>query len=169
VTSQCSAERPEEQPSDTLDPAICKRPGCGNPLPVSTRGRGRSRQFCSNECARRYHNDARIPRPRTTEPPDSRDPLTALDALIRQAAVFLRAAREQAASMEAAQVRAHLAESEAARLRAEASAAAAATRAAKAQDQVQALTEALAAARAEVRAVNAELVKCRGEPDTPTS
>ena len=40
----------------------CKRPGCGNPLPADG-GRGRHRVFCSDECARRYHNDARLPVP----------------------------------------------------------------------------------------------------------
>jgi hypothetical protein len=40
----------------------CKRPGCPNPLPPDG-GRGRQRVFCSDDCARRYHNDARIPVP----------------------------------------------------------------------------------------------------------
>ena len=39
-------------------PGVCKRPGCGSALPA--RDRGRARQFCSTECARRYHNDARV-------------------------------------------------------------------------------------------------------------
>jgi hypothetical protein len=92
MTSQNSAEGTEERPPNTRS-AICKRPGCGNPLPVSSRTRGRTRQFCSNDCARRYHNDARIPAPRSA--PAADDPLAALDTLIRQVAVLIRAAREQ--------------------------------------------------------------------------
>src|SRR5215469_1848138 len=95
----------------------CKRPGCGNAVPPGT-GRGRHRVFCSDDCARRYHNDARLPAPgsTTTEP----DPLAALDPLIRQAAVLIRAARDQAAALDPASVRAQLADAEAARRRAEA-------------------------------------------------
>lgn len=93
MTSQNPAEDPEERPPDTR-PASCKRPGCGNPLPVSGRARGRTRQFCSSECARRYHNDARIQAPRSASA-ESDDPLAALDALIRQVAVLIRAARKQ--------------------------------------------------------------------------
>ena len=35
----------------------CKRPGCGNLVPVS--GRGRARMFCGDACSRRFHNAAR--------------------------------------------------------------------------------------------------------------
>jgi len=35
----------------------CKRPGCGNLVPVS--GRGRARVFCGDACSRRFHNAAR--------------------------------------------------------------------------------------------------------------
>jgi hypothetical protein len=170
VTSQFSAETPEERPPGLASPpgspgsaGICKRPGCGNPLPTTNRGRGRARQFCSNECARRYHNDARIPAPRGNTQ-DSADPLAALETLIRQLAVLVRAAREQAASADAAQVRARVAEAEAARLRAEAarlraeaSAAAAARNMAAATNQIEALNQALADAHAEIRAARAEL------------
>jgi hypothetical protein len=40
------------QPAGSADdPAtICKRPGCGSPLPAQDRGR--NRQFCSTDCAR---------------------------------------------------------------------------------------------------------------------
>jgi hypothetical protein len=99
MTSQSSAPDPEEKPANT-HPAICKRPGCGNPLPVTGRTRGRARQFCSNECARRYHNDARIPAPRSATA-ETDDPLAALDALIRHVAVLVRAARDQVASQAA--------------------------------------------------------------------
>ena len=33
---------------------VCKRPGCGNPVPWS--GRGRIRLFCGDACSRRFHN-----------------------------------------------------------------------------------------------------------------
>ena len=48
---------PETQPAAGL----CKRPGCGSPLP--DQDRGRTRQFCSHDCATRYHNGLRIPAP----------------------------------------------------------------------------------------------------------
>lgn len=95
MTSQNSAGAADERPPNTR-PAVCKRPGCGNPLPVGGRTRGRARQFCSSECARRYHNDARIPAPRSA-PANVDDPIAALDVLIREVAVLIRAAREQAA------------------------------------------------------------------------
>ena len=52
---------PDGQVPGASAAGVCKRPGCGNTLPVQDRGR--TRQFCSTECARRYHNDARIPAP----------------------------------------------------------------------------------------------------------
>src|ERR1035441_4597748 len=124
--------------------AICRRPGCGSPLPAP--GRGRTRQFCSDDCARRYHNDARIPAPAAVPIGDT-DPVAALDTLIRQAAVLVRAAREQAASLDPAAVRAQIAEAEAARRRAEAAAITAAAQAAEARQETDALAEALTAAR----------------------
>jgi len=104
------------QPAAVSEPAhaICRRPGCGSPLPAP--GRGRTRHFCSDDCARRYHNDARIPAPAAV-PAGDPDPVAALDTLIRQAAVLVRAAREQAASLDPAAVRAQIAEAEAARRR----------------------------------------------------
>src|SRR6266567_2674424 len=93
--------------------AVCKRPGCGNPLPA--RDRGRARQFCGAECARRYHNDARISAPAATAADTPADPLAALEGVIRQAAVLIRAARQQAAGLDPARVRAQVAEAEAAR------------------------------------------------------
>ena len=68
-------------------PGLCKRPGCGNPMPV--RDRGRTPVFCSDDCARRYHNDARPP---AAAADSGADPLAALDAVTRQAAVLTRAA-----------------------------------------------------------------------------
>src|SRR5262245_36878409 len=98
---------PAGQAPGTPAPAACKRPGCGNPLPAQDRGR--SRQFRSPNSARRYHNDARIPAPAATADGPA-DPLAALDAVIRQAAVLARAAREQAAGLDPARVRAQVAE-----------------------------------------------------------
>jgi hypothetical protein len=57
---------PDGQVPGASAPAVCKRPGCGNPLPAQDRGR--TRQFCSTDCARRYHNDARIPAPAAVPP-----------------------------------------------------------------------------------------------------
>ncbi|MGH3245934.1 MAG: hypothetical protein ACRDOI_06945 [Trebonia sp.] len=121
-----------------------------------SKGRGRTRQFCTNECARRYHNAARVPSERAT-PPDIDNSLEALDSLLRHATVLARTALDQAAKVDPAHVRAQLAEAEAARLRAEAQASAATVRVAEAQRQVEALTEALAAAREEARAAREEL------------
>jgi len=90
-----------QPPADQAAAVICRRPGCGQPLPAP--GRGRTRQFCSDDCARRYHNDARIPAPAAVPVGDT-DPVAALDTLIRQAAVLVRAAREQAASLDPAAV-----------------------------------------------------------------
>jgi hypothetical protein len=137
-------------------PRACRRPGCGQPLPPHDRGR--TRQFCSDECARSYHNQARIPPPRgstTAGWPGSEDPLAALDTLLRQAAVLLRTAREQAASLDPAAVRAQIAETEAARRRAEAAAVTAAARQAEAEEETQALAAALAAARDDTAAAQA--------------
>ena len=94
----------------------CKRPGCPNALPPDG-GRGRHRVFCSDECARRYHNDARIPVPAAPGGQDA-DPLAALEQALRQAAVLARTARDQAAALDPARVRADIADAEAARRRA---------------------------------------------------
>jgi hypothetical protein len=161
VTSDFSTEDAYDQRLNRSGHGICKRPGCGKPLPAN-KGRGRTRQFCSDDCARRYHNAARMPSPRTS-PPVAGNPLVALDSLVRQAAVLVRAALDQAAIVDPAHVLAQLAEAEAARLRAEALAAAATASAAEAQRQVEALTEALAAARAEAVAARAEAVAARAE------
>ena len=152
MTSNPLAGRPDSQVPGASAPAVCKRPGCGNILPGQDRGR--ARQFCSTDCARRYHNDARIPAA-APAPADSSDPLAALDAVIRQAAVLTRTAREMAASLDPARVRAQVAEAEAAQRRAEAAAVTAAARAAEAQAETQALAEALDAARQDTSAAQA--------------
>src|SRR6266568_3499986 len=92
--------RPAGSDDDARGPAICKRPGCGRPLPAQ--GRGRNRVFCGGDCAQRFHNDARIPAPAAGAVTGDQDPLTALDALTRQAAVLVRAARHQADAARAA-------------------------------------------------------------------
>jgi hypothetical protein len=146
MTSQPEKARPDQP--DAVAPA-CKLPGCGNPLPPP--GRGRARQFCGDECARRYHNDARIPSPAspvTAGGAGDPDPLATLEALSRQAAMLIRAARAQAADLDPAHVRAAIADSAAARHRAEAAAVTAQARAAEAAADADALTEALTAARA---------------------
>jgi hypothetical protein len=152
---------PDGQVPGASAPAVCKRPGCGNPLPAQDRGR--TRQFCSTDCARRYHNDARIPAPAAVPPSaDSpADPLAVLEGVTRQAAVLARAAREQAASLDPARVRAQVAEAEAARRRAEAAAVTAQARAAEAAAETQALAEALEAAREDVRAAQAATAAAR--------
>jgi len=116
----------------------CKRPGCGNAVPPGA-GRGRHRVFCSDECARRYHNDARIPVPAAAGGGDA-GPLAALEQALRQAAVLARTARDHAAALDPARVRADIADAEAAAVTAQA-------RQAEAEAEAQALAEALAAAR----------------------
>jgi len=134
----------EANGAGTVTAVLCKRPGCGNPLPPGT-GRGRHRVFCGDDCARRYHNDARLPAASGTDGGD--DPLTELETLLRQAAVLARTARDQAAGLDPARVRADIADAEAARRRAEAAAVTAAARQAEAESEAQALAEALSAAR----------------------
>jgi hypothetical protein len=135
--------------------AVCKRPGCGNIMPAQDRGR--ARVFCSDECTRRFHNDARVLAATAPLPADpAADPLAALDAVIRQAVVLARAARDQAAGLDPARVRAQIADAEAARRRAEAAAVTAEARAGEAAAETQALAEALGTARADVRDAQAE-------------
>ena len=45
----------------------CKRTGCGKPLPPG--GRGRSREFCSDECRIRHYNAIRGQAAVATPPP----------------------------------------------------------------------------------------------------
>jgi chemotaxis protein histidine kinase CheA len=143
VPGQPAASGTGDDPAPgALPPPACKRPGCGSTLPPP--GRGRARQFCSDECARAYHNHARLPAP---SPGSGTDPLAALDALARQAAVLIRAARDQAAYLDPAHVRVLIAEADAGRRRAEAAAVTAQARAAEADAETRALAEALAAAR----------------------
>src|SRR5260370_121638 len=96
--------------------AECKRPGCGSAVPPGA-GRGRHRVFCSDECARRYHNDARIPVPAASGGSGDGDPLAALEQALRQAAVLARAARDPAAALDPARVARTTADTETARAR----------------------------------------------------
>lgn len=141
---------------------VCKRPGCGNPLPPS--GRGRARQFCSPGCARRYHNAARVPA-HVAMPVDGGDPVAALEALVRHATVLVRTVREQTTSLDPARVRAEVAEAQAARARAEASAAAANARAEEAISEIEALAESIEELRAERDESLASLRREREELD----
>jgi hypothetical protein len=74
---------------------------------------------------------------------DGTDPVIALDALVRRAAVLVRAVREQTANLDPARVRAQVADAEASRARAEA------------------LTESLAAVRAERDKIRADAARER--------
>ena len=163
MTSNPPAASLDSQLPGASAPGTCKRPGCPSALPA--RDRGRSRQFCSDECARRYHNDARVPATTAAPADSSADPLAALDAVIRQAVVLTRAARETAASLDPARVRAQIAEAEAARRRAEAAAVTAGARAAEAAAETRALAEALDAARDDTRAARAEAAAARQETE----
>jgi len=127
-------------------PGVCKRPGCGHPLPPP--GLGRTRQFCSQDCARGYHNAARYSAAGDPAAAPSGDPLAALETLTRQAATLIGQARAEAGRLDPARVRVVLAEAEAARQRAEAGAVTAQAQAAEAGQEARALAEALDASRA---------------------
>ncbi|HUZ22758.1 MAG TPA: hypothetical protein VMV07_03235 [Streptosporangiaceae bacterium] len=127
-------------------PGVCKRPGCGRPLPLP--GLGRTRQFCSQDCARSYHNAARYNVAGGPAAAGGGDPLAELETLTRQAATLIGQARAEAGRLDPARVRVVLAEAEAARQRAEASAVTAQAQAAEAGQEAAALAEALEAARA---------------------
>jgi len=141
----------------------CKRPGCGNLVPVS--GRGRIRVFCGDACSRRFHNAARpaggdggaVP------PGPAADPLGALEALIRQAEPLVALARGQVAALDPEVVAAQLAEAEAARCRAEARAVTVEARAAEAGQEMLAALEAAEAARHGREAAETEARRARAE------
>jgi hypothetical protein len=124
---------------------VCKRPGCGNLVPVA--GRGRARLFCGDACSRRFHNAARPAAGGVAVSPEQAgDPLGALAALAAQAGFLLEMAREQAAALDPETVAVQLAEAEAARRRAEARAVTAEARAAEAEQEMHAALEEAAAA-----------------------
>ncbi len=141
----------------------CKRPGCGNLVPVS--GRGRTRVFCGDACSRRFHNAARSPGGDggAVSSVQAADPLGALEALIRQAGSVVTMARGQVAALDPEVVAAQLAEAEAARRRAEARAVTAEARAAEAEEDMLAALEAAEAAHRGREAAEAEARRAREE------
>src|SRR5580704_14278586 len=141
----------------------CKRPGCGNLVPVS--GRGRTRVFCGDACSRRFHNAARSPGGDgdAVSSVQAADPLGALEALIRQAGAVVTLARGQVAALDPEVVTAQLAEAEAARRRAEARAVTAEARAAEAEQEMLAALEAAQAAVRGQEAAEAEGRRAREE------
>ena len=141
----------------------CKRPGCGNLVPVS--GRGRTRVFCGDACSRRFHNAARSAGGDggAVSSGQAADPLGALEALIRQAGSVVTLARGQVAALDPEVVAAQLAEAEAARRRAEARAVTAEARAAEAEEDMLAALEAAEAAHRGREAAEAEARRAREE------
>jgi hypothetical protein len=119
---------------------------CGNPVPVS--GRGRARVFCGDACSRRFRNAARPAGgdAGAVSSGQAADPLGALEALIRQAGSVVTLARGQVAALDPGVVAAQLAEAEAAGRRAEARAVTAEARAAEAEQEMLAALEAAQAA-----------------------
>ena len=142
----------------------CKRPGCGNLVPVP--GRGRARVFCGDACSRRFHNAARSASGDAggvSSSPQAADPLGALEALIRRAGALVTLARGQVAALDAEVVAAQLAEAEAARRRAEARAVTAEARAAEAEEEMLAALDAAEAAHRGREAAEAEARRAREE------
>jgi len=141
----------------------CKRPGCGNLVPVS--GRGRARVFCGDACSRRFHNAARSAGGDAggVSSGQAADPLGALEALIRQAGSLVTVARGQVAALDPEVVAAQLAEAEAARRRAEARAVTAEARAAEAEEEMLAALEAAQAAERGREAAEAGARRAREE------
>jgi hypothetical protein len=124
---------------------VCKRPGCGNPVPWS--GRGRIRLFCGDACSRRFHNAGRPAAGGVAVSSEQAgDPLGALAALVGQAGSLITLARGQVAALDPEVVAVQLAEAEAARRRAEARAVTAEARAAEAGQEMLAALEAAEAA-----------------------
>lgn len=124
----------------------CKRDECGRPLPIGERGR--SRQFCSDECRIRYYN-AKRGQPAPASPPPGDGPLAMLSRL-SQLLAEAGAAASQASALVAAtdpgRVSAVLADAEAARRRAEAHAATASAQAAESAESAATAWEAADAA-----------------------
>ena len=96
----------------------CKRAGCGRPLPPGERGR--SRQFCSDECRIRHYNamrgQAAVPAPPPADGPQAS--LGKLSQLLAEASRLASAASAQVAAADPGRVAVVLAEAEAARRRA---------------------------------------------------
>lgn len=132
----------------------CKRAGCGRPLPPGERGR--SRQFCSDECRIRHYNGLRghaaVPAPPTDGPEAS---LGRLSQLLAEASRLAGAVSAEVAAADPGRVAMLLAEAEAARRRAEAHAATASAQAAEAAESADAAWEAADAAQAAADAAGA--------------
>ena len=124
----------------------CKRAGCGKPLPPG--GRGRSREFCSDECRIRHYNAMRGQTAVATPPPTGGPEagLARLAQLLTESSRLVVAVSAQVAEAEPGRVAAVLAEAEAARRRAEASAATASAQAAESAASASAAWEAADAA-----------------------
>ena len=177
MTDQSSGHAPVQAADLVL---YCRRPGCGAPVPQA--GHGRPRQYCSDACTSAYHNASRASRARGADPgtvtgeaeglaagPDG-DTLSGLEALLRQGAALARHARDQAALLDPAHVRAQLADADAGRRRAEAAAVVAHAQAAEAGQELHAALEALDAARrleqaAQARAGHAEAAAAAATAD----
>lgn len=139
----------------------CKRAGCGRPLPPG--GRGRSREFCSDECRIRHYNAMRGQAAVVTLPPTGGPEagLARLVQLLTESSRLAAAVSAQVAEAEPGRVAAVLAEAEAARRRAEATAATASAQASESAASASAAWEAADAAEngrnaAESRAEAAE-------------
>jgi len=124
----------------------CKRAGCGKPLPPG--GRGRSREFCSDECRIRHYNAMRGQAAAATLPPMSGPEagLARLAQMLTESSRLATAVSAQVAEAEPGRVAAVLAEAEAARRRAEAIAATASAQAAESAASASAAWEATDAA-----------------------
>ena len=109
----------------------CKRAGCGRPLPPG--GRGRSREFCSDECRVRHYNAMRGQATAVVPPPTGgpEEGLARLAQLLAESSRLAAAVATQVAQADPGRVAAVLAEAEAARRRAEAAAATASAQAAE--------------------------------------
>lgn len=152
----------ETQEAATVGTGICKRPGCGKPVPET--GRGRRRVFCSDDCSRRFYNAARYQSGERPAGGDARvDPLGELEGLMRESGRLIKAARDQAAGLDPARVRADLADAEAARRRAEAAVVTAEARQAEAESEVIAalpMSAVLHVADGAMKDVNGDLGVC---------
>ena len=130
------------------DGGCCKRAGCGRPLPPGERGR--SRQFCGDECRIRHYNGLRgqaaVPAPPPADGPEAS--LGRVAQLLAEASRLAATASAQVAAADPGRVAAVLAEAEAARRRAEAHAATASAQAGESAESAAAAWEAADAAEA---------------------
>src|SRR5712691_1771664 len=133
----------------------CKRAACGRPLPPGERGR--SRQFCSDECRIRHYNAMRgtpaAPAPPAADGPEAS--LSRLAQLLTEASRLASAASAQVAAADPGRVAAVLADAEAARRRAEAHAATTSSQAAESAESADAAWEAPDTAQAAGNAAGA--------------